>query len=460
MSFTYVDLFSGIGGFRIGLDALGGTSVGFSEIDKKAVETYKRNFNDPDSHDLGDVTRITHLPEVDLVVGGVPCQSWSVAGKRRGFDDPRGRLWYDAIRMVKTSKPKAFIFENVKGLVDPRNKDNLNLIIDSFEKIGYSVRYQLLNAYDFGAPQNRSRVFIVGFRKDLDDYASKFKYPLSKGKNSEIGDLIDGINKVDIKKSIFDPSEIYGGSIPRSRNAFQREDSLNDFFVFCDTRNGHSTIHSWDIYKTTNVEKNICMAILKNRRKRKYGSADGNPLSFEDITELVPEVKKSNLDSLVLKRILKITVDQKYTLVNSKNSSGIDGIYRIFLPNSPIFSTLTATGTRDFIATEYISCDNPKEYKNIFINNIYNPKKFRQVSSREAARIQGFPDSFICHESDYSAQKQFGNAVAPPVVEAVGRAIVNTGVFDTLVSNETAREARDYNAGEGLDAFQPNFQPS
>lgn len=436
MRFSYVDLFSGIGGFRIGLDAVGGVSVGFSEIDKKAIETYLLNFNDPDSHNLGDVTRINALPDVDMIVGGVPCQSWSVAGKKRGFDDPRGKLWYDAIRMVEMAQPKTFIFENVKGLADPRNKANLELIIDSFKELGYTVKYQLLNSYDFGAPQNRSRIFIVGFRSDMSKFAQLFQYPNSSKIHTSVGKLIDGLRHIEVKKKEFDPSAIHGAVIPRSRNAFQNVNQLNDFFIFCDTRDGHSTIHSWDIYDTTELEKEICVAIMKNRRKKRYGSADGNPMTAADIVELVPKTTPKDLSSLIEKKILKKTSDQKYALVNSKNSSGIDGVYRVFLPNSPIFSTLTATGTRDFIATEYLECDEPSQYKKMFIEKIFKPQRYRAVTSREAARIQGFPDTFICHESDYSAQKQFGNAVSPPVVEALGRQIIETGIFDYQVERE------------------------
>lgn len=452
MSFRYVDLFSGIGGFRVALDSLGGTSVGFSEIDKKAIETYQRNFNDPVTHHLGDVTKITKLPEVDLVVGGVPCQSWSVAGKRRGFDDPRGKLWYDAIRMVELSQPRAFIFENVKGLADPRNKANLDLITESFEAIGYSVKHQLLNSFDFGAPQNRSRIFLVGFRSDMATAAKKFKYPLPRARELSIGSLIDGIKQVKVSKKSFDPKLIHGAIIPRSRNAFQKVDELNDFFIFCDTRGGHSTIHSWDIYDTIELEKEICLAVMKNRRKKRYGTADGNPMSEADIVELVPATTAKELDSLVGKKIFKRTNDGKYTLVNSKNSSGIDGVYRIFLPNSSIFSTLTATGTRDFIATEYLECDDPSQYKQMFIDQIFKPEKYRQVSSREAARIQGFPDDFVVHESDYSAQKQFGNAVSPPVIEALGREVIETGVFDDIAISPAQVEA--ISLGEQLTFVQ------
>jgi len=430
--FKFIDLFSGIGGFRIGIDKNGGESVGYSEIDKKAVETYKNNFDDPDNHDLGDVTRISELEYVDMVVGGVPCQSWSVAGKKRGFDDPRGRLWHDAIRIVELTKPKVFIFENVKGLYDPRNRDNLQLIIDSLEEVGYTVHFQLLNSYDFGVPQNRTRIYIVGFRNDLKNFSDQFSYPKPIKKHGNLlNDFLDGIEKKDHKKTKFDPVLIHGDSIPKARNAFQLEDELNDFFIFCDTRNGHSTVHSWELYDTTTREKEICMTILKNRRKKIYGPGDGNPLGLNDLKSLIPNLKKAELVELLNKRILRISQydKAKYEFLNSKNSSGIDGIYRVYLPNSHIFSTLTATGTKDYVATDYVVCDDPSTYKACFVEQIVRKNKLRQVSPREAARIQGFPDDFKYHDKETYAHKQFGNAVSPPVVESLTKAIVKTGVF-------------------------------
>ena len=164
--FTFIDLFSGVGGFRIPLEKLGGECVAYSEIDKNAIEVYQQNFNTKNEIFLGDITNVKEIPKADLIVGGVPCQAWSVAGKKKGFDDPRGKLWEDSIRLVKKNKPKAFIFENVKGLYDPRNKGALDLIISEFKKCGYDVFHKVLNAYDFGLPQNRDRLFIVGLKKD------------------------------------------------------------------------------------------------------------------------------------------------------------------------------------------------------------------------------------------------------------------------------------------------------
>jgi len=429
--FKYIDLFSGIGGFRIALDSLGGKSVGFSEIDKFAIETYKTNFNDPDEHDLGDVTVIDEVPETDLIVGGVPCQSWSVAGKRKGFDDPRGKLWFDSIKLVEKAKPKVFMFENVKGLADPRNSSALNLIVESFEKLGYLVRYKVLDAYDYGCPQNRSRIFIVGFRSEFKVQFDKFDFPKAKNHNLILADFLADVQKQSVTKKKFSADELFEGKVPMSRNNFQTNDELNDFFVMCDTRNGHTSIHSWDIRQTTKKQKGICMTIMKNRRKKKYGPQDGNPLSFEDIKDLYSEVTMKDVEVLVEKKILRFNDDGKIDLVHSKNSSGIDDIYRVYLPNSAIFSTLTATGTKDYISEVYIEADSVEEYRNKFIEEVLKKGKIRPVTPREASNIQGFPSDFILHSQEKHANKQIGNSVAPPVVTAVGEEILRTGVFSS-----------------------------
>lgn len=432
--FTFVDLFSGIGGFRIPLEELGGKCLGFSEIDKNAIETYKTNFigrRNSDEIELGSIKNINKLPfRVDLIAGGVPCQSWSVAGKMRGFDDPRGELWHDSIRVVELNTPKVFIFENVKGLIDPRNKANLNLIIESFEKIGYNVTHKLLNSYDFGLPQNRDRIFIVGFRKDL-KLTKPFQFPESTEKKSFLYEIIDGFSEkeINVEKMTFDPKELFGEKIPMGRNRFQKINEVNDFFVLCDTRNGHTTVHSWDIIKTTKREKEICLTILKNRRKKIYGNADGNPITFQQLISLIPNLKEKELRNLLQKRILKHIDNQGYVFVNSKNSAGINGIYRIYLPHSNIFSTLTATGTKDVIALKNIKGTSPKEYKELFIQEIIRTKQYRQINAKEAGKLQGFPCWFAVHKDEKIAKKQFGNAVSTNVIYNLACEIIKTDIF-------------------------------
>ncbi len=178
--FTFIDFFAGIGGFRIPLEKLGGKCLGYSEIDKEAIKVYQQNFigyYNGEELNLGDISQINELPKnVDLFVGGVPCQPWSVAGKLKGFNDPRGQLWFDVIRLVENYQPKAFIFENVKGLTTGKNKNKLEYLVTQFEQTNYIVKWKVINSYDFGIPQNRERVFIVGIRK-YQDNCQNYQFP-------------------------------------------------------------------------------------------------------------------------------------------------------------------------------------------------------------------------------------------------------------------------------------------
>ncbi len=431
VKFKFIDLFSGIGGFRIPLEKLGGKCVGYSEIDPDAQKVYRQNFLgyvNADEIDLGDIRNIQEIPEnLDLIVGGVPCQPWSIAGKLKGFDDPRGQLWFDVIRLLANYQPKSFIFENVRGLASPKNRQSFEYLLQQFTNINYSVRWKIINSYDFGVPQSRERVFIVGIRNDLASERD-YSFPEPIDYQPKLVDIIDEIKDCEMMEKVkVSPDLLFGEQIPRSRNRFQKDDEMNDFFVFSDLRNGHTTIHSWDLIKTSEREKLICVTILKNRRCKKYGLKDGNPLSFEDLRELIDSLKETELDRLVEKKILRLVREgeaSKYEFVNSKNSAGIGGVYRVFLPSSAMIPTLTATGTKDYIATVAIHAENPEEYKRLFLQKIYKPKKFRLITAQDACRLQGFPDWFKCHENPNIAKKQFGNAVAVPAVYYIAKNLV------------------------------------
>lgn len=169
-------MFSGIGGFRIALSNIGGECQNFSEINNDAINTYCTNFQESADGNLGDITKIKELPQHDILTAGVPCQSWSIAGKNLGFDDDRGQLWNDTIYLLNQSRPKAFIFENVKGLADPRNRDALFYILKRIKDAGYFANYYVINSFDYGVPQNRVRIYIVGFREK--EFSLKFNTPI------------------------------------------------------------------------------------------------------------------------------------------------------------------------------------------------------------------------------------------------------------------------------------------
>ncbi|MBK1987462.1 DNA cytosine methyltransferase [Sphaerospermopsis aphanizomenoides BCCUSP55] len=428
--FKFIDLFAGIGGFRIALEKLGGQCLGYAEIDKQAIKVYQKNFIsyfNKDEIELGDITKIRELPSyVDVVVGGVPCQPWSVAGCLRGFEDPRGKLWFDVIQLVNKSNPKAFIFENVSGLASPKNRDNLDLILQKLQQIGYCVKWKILNAYDFGLPQNRDRVFIVGIRNDL-DRCQEYKFPEPLNVHPKVLDILDELKNVQpVEKVKLDPHTLFKGVIPPSRTRFQKNDELNDFFIFSDLRNGHTTIHSWDIIETSDREKKICLTLLKHRRSKKYGDKDGNPLSFENFQEIITDIELKELNQLVEKGIFRLSNENKYEFVNSKNMTGINNIYRIILPTADIVPTLTATGGKDYIATVSIHSSHPEAYKKMFLDKIYYPKKYIPITAKHACKLQGFPANFEYHQKDEIAKKQFGNAVPVPVVEYVAKELLGS----------------------------------
>jgi DNA (cytosine-5)-methyltransferase 1 len=425
--FTFVDLFAGIGGFRIPLEELGGKCLGYSEIDKEAIKVYQNNFIKSDNAEevyLGDITQLNQLPfEIDVLVGGVPCQPWSIAGKMQGLDDPRGKLWLDVFRVVKINQPKAFIFENVKGLTEPRNKSSLEYIVYNLTASGYVIKYQVLNSYDFGLPQDRDRVFIVGIRNDIENCWG-FTFPKPVNTKLKLSDFISDLQPAKFIKKKFPTKVLFDSKIPASRGRFQKIDELNDFFLFADIRDGHTTIHSWDLIETSTREKLICQSILKNRRKKIYGQKDGNPLSLKVLKTLITDLQEEEIDNLVSKEILRFVEGQGYEFINSKISSGINGVSKIFLPHADAIGTLTATGTRDFVATISIECQEPEAYKQTFIKEIYQKKKFKPLLAQDYARLQGFPEWFQIANNESAAKHQFGNAVSVPVVYHLVKALL------------------------------------
>ena len=190
--FTFIDLFAGIGGMRIAFQNLGGKCVFSSEIDEQAQRTYAINFGEvPD----GDITKINEndIPNHDVLVGGFPCQAFSIAGKRGGFNDTRGTLFFDVARIIRAKQPKAFFLENVKGLTNHKGGKTLTTILNVLRNdLGYVVpEPQIMNAKNFGVPQNRERIFIVGFRADLGIQEDDFMYPKPTDNTKTIRDIME-----------------------------------------------------------------------------------------------------------------------------------------------------------------------------------------------------------------------------------------------------------------------------
>lgn len=491
--FSFIDLFAGIGGFRLALESVGGHCLGFSEIAPDAIHTYCANFNESEDGNFGDITKIKDLPRHDFMTAGVPCQSWSIAGKNLGFDDDRGQLWNDTLYLLNRVRPKAFIFENVKGLSDPRNQKALEYILARIEQAGYHAQKFVLNAYDYGVPQTRVRIYIIGFRDEK--FLKRLQLPKPFPGEVRLNDVLDS----EITMVCED------GDDTRPRWSLSCNDKgFNDYFLFNDLRNGPTTIHSWDIIDTTDREKHICYLLLRNRRKSDYGALDGNPLSLQHFQALDATINREELETLVWKHILKPVeylyeiehadeadepdeqfilslgkynllnvdnlkvnrevkkrkidvhevlaelarrgvircVETRYDFKNTKISTGLAGINRIFLPSSKIYPTLVASDTNDFVATEPIDADTIEEFREEFMEHVYRPRNYRRITQSEACRIQGFPDNYILPPTRPRWMKLIGNSVAVPVIKILANAVVGTGVFDEKDDVDTAIEEK------------------
>ncbi len=488
--FTYIDLFAGIGGFKMALSSQGGECIGFSEINKDAILAYCENYNIPPDKNFGDITKIKELPKHDILTAGVPCQSWSIAGKNLGFDDDRGQLWNDTIFLLNQAKPKAFIFENVKGLVDPRNKKALKYILERIKEAGYYANYHVINSHDYGVAQNRVRIYIVGFKEKKNFDA--FKLPSHIEDKVTLADIL-GIEKATNKSNTNVQYDLFGNPIQERQMSLSSKNGFNDYFLFNDLRNGHTTIHSWDIEDTTERQKEICLLLLRNRRKSQFGPLDGNPLSLEqfklldssitqkDLNELVDinilkevnykfEIKDFEqselseneevllnltsdnyivIDALKTERSLKVNrisindtissliekkvitcIEKRYDFKNTKISSGLNGVNRVFMPTSDVFPTLVASDTNDYVSLKSIEPKSHDEYRSEFLEKIYKKGNYRKITKEEACMIQGFPRDFKLPESRARWMKLIGNSVSVPVIEVLIKSIVATGVFD------------------------------
>lgn len=188
-------LFAGVGGIELGFSQAGFKAVVGNEIDKFAAVTYRLNHKNPlilsDVHNLNS----TDIPKIDVLTGGFPCQAFSVAGYRRGFNDPRGNVFWEIIRILEDKKPEVVFLENVKNLKNHDGGKTFNIIVEALEKIGYHIQHKVLNSAEYSSiPQNRERIYIVGFRTK--QFAKKFEFPNPVSTVSDLSKFIDFQKKV------------------------------------------------------------------------------------------------------------------------------------------------------------------------------------------------------------------------------------------------------------------------
>jgi DNA (cytosine-5)-methyltransferase 1 len=417
---SFIDLFSGIGGMRLGFEAaakslnLETECVLSSEINPDAQLVYHRNFG---HQPLGDIRLIKQLPKHEILLAGFPCQSFSYAGKKAGFGDTRGTLFFEIVRLIDTFQPQAFIFENVRGLVTHDCGQTLETIKGEMTKRGYSFDYFLLNSSNFSLPQNRVRVYLVGILNTspqfglVSDLGPKDSHASNYQQLSLFSPLSKPVIVADILEANPDPKYDCSPAFVKAltqivNNDFSRLHGMR----LIDYRGGNS-IHSWEMGlrgECSLAEIELMNLFILKRRNKEFGEhQDGKLLTKEQIATFFTHPHLDEiLDSLVIKKYLQRN-NGKYKPVSGNFSFEV---YK-FLDPDKISVTVVASDANRL--------------------GVYHNNRVRRITPREAARLQGFPDSFILHSNDDKAYHQIGNSVSINVVKAVAKEVIDNVLYST-----------------------------
>lgn len=439
----FVDLFAGLGGIRLGFEK-SFEELGFetecvmtSEIKPYAIETLSKNF----AHDyfVGDIFKVENreIPDFDFLLGGFPCQPFSAGGKRQGFIDTRGTLFFEIERILKDKKPYGFILENVEGLVkhDLENKDDeigrtLSTILFKLEnELSYKVSWKVLDAINFGLPQSRKRIFIVGTRDEEPNL--KIENRSFKSLKTVLENGLETMKTEFTQKllSHYKIEDLYGKSIK-------------------DKRGGCNNIHSWDIgIKGEVSDEQIILLnkLFKERRKKHWAEKigidwmDGMPLNLKQISTFYESKNlKEILDDLVEKGYLRFEHPKKLVREITKNG---EKKFRVYDKTKPKGYNIV-TGKLSFeinkildpndIAPTLVATD---------VSRLAVPDNggLRRLTIREGLRLFGYPEWYEIPVKEKEAFDLLGNTVAVPVVEHVAKQVAkiyqNSVVYSTI--NET-----------------------
>jgi len=320
----FIDLFAGIGGFRKGFEDAGYQCVFTSEIDSACQEVYQNNFND---EVFGDITKIKpkDIPDFDVLLGGFPCQPFSISGKKKGFDDTRGTLFFDICRIIDEKQPKVVVLENVKHLIHHDKKRTFKTIIETLTSLGYNVSHQILNAKNFGLPQNRERIFIIATKnsyfkfekiktkvpvqlKDFLDkeghfeYLDKSEYTLIDNPKKQLTGLIftgyrnkntwkTGVrpNTEHLSRVHRQPNRIY--SVEGTHPTIPSQETSGRFFIYLPKEDKVRKLTINECYRIMGFPKNF----KKHSKNGEQYKQIGNSVAIPVIFEVAKSIKEQNL---------------------------------------------------------------------------------------------------------------------------------------------------------------------
>lgn len=422
----YIDLFAGMGGIRLGLvqacQEMGiNTSCVFtSEIKPAAIKVYHQNH--PEDVITGDITKVEakDIPDFDILLAGFPCQAFSYAGNRDGFaDTTRGTLFFDVLRILKAKKPVGFILENVEGLTSHDEGRTFKTIISSLEE-NYKVSARVLNAKDFGVPQDRKRIYIVGVKKnkkkvDLEDF------PIV---SATIGDIVE--------------TGLELSNTPFAKNLLAHYDvSALEGKKIKDKRGGEDNIHSWDIElkgPVSEAQKKLLNEMLKARRQHKWAEEwgidwmDGMPLTTKQIITFYkhPQLQKM-LDDLTEKGYLTYEHPKRRVVTTSiVDGRKVTTSRRVPDDTKPKGYNIVA-GKLSFEVSEILS---RKDISPTLVAmdmhrlHVVDGKGIRRLSLREGLRLFGYPDDFVFDIPEKEGYDLLGNTVVVPVIKSVASRLI------------------------------------
>ena len=428
-SVKFIDLFAGMGGIRIGFETAA-KAIGIrtecvltSEIKPHAIKVLKQNFNN--EYISGDITKISNseIPDFDFLFGGFPCQSFSAAGKRMGFLDTRGTMFFEIERILKDKKPFGFILENVEGLInhDRENKKDkigrtLDTITKSLRNLDYHVEWKLLNSKYFGLAQDRKRVYIVGTKLEKPSLTNFEEKTTNLESILEKGNPTVKSRFIELLLSHYSIEELYGKSIK-------------------DKRGGENNIHSWDIElkgKVSKEQKTLLNQLFKERRKKQWAEEygidwmDGMPLTLNQISSFS---KLKNLES-TLEELVKLGYLKKEypkRLVKEINLLGEVSMIRRQDSTLPIGYNIVA-GKLSFEVNKILS---PKELaptlvamdmKKLFV---VDNGGLRTLTLNEGLKLFGYPKNYKFDIDNEDGYDLLGNTVCVPIITAISERILS-----------------------------------
>lgn len=416
----FVDLFAGIGGIRKGFElaceekGLRTKCVFTSEIKPYAIKVLNQNHPNETVH--GDITQIEsqEIPTFDFLLAGFPCQAFSSAGKRLGFEDTRGTLFFEVERILRDKRPYGFVLENVEGLVN-HDRENardkigrtLTTILKHLEMLGYKVTWKVLNAKDFGVPQERKRIYIVGTKTE---YPNLDNFPSAGSSLSNV--LETGIATTDSKftkmlLSHYTIEELFGKSIK-------------------DKRGGENNIHSWDIEIKGTVskeQKELLNIMMTERRKKKWAEEYG--IDWMDGMPLTIEMIRSFYNAPNLEEMLEDLVQKKY--VRKEYPKRKIGNHREQDPDLPCGYNIVS-GKMSFEVSKVLDPNGiaptlvAMDMRHLFVPD---GNGIRQLTLREGLRLFGYPDDYKFEVSLNEGYDLLGNTVVVPVIKAVSERILD-----------------------------------